>query len=59
MTEEEMVRLHHQFNGHESEQTPPDSEGHESLGSCSPWGHRVRYDLATEQQMTTILLNQK
>ena len=27
MTEDEMVGWHHQFNGHEFEQTPGDSEG--------------------------------
>ena len=27
MTEDEMVGWHHQFNGHEYEQTPGDSEG--------------------------------
>ena len=26
----------------ESEQTPGDGEGQESLASCSPWDHRVR-----------------
>ena len=29
--EDEMVREHHQFNGHELEQTPGDGEGQESL----------------------------
>ena len=28
-----MVRQHHQLDGHEFEQTPGNSEGHESLGS--------------------------
>ena len=28
MTEDEMVGWHHQLNGHESEQTSGDSEGH-------------------------------
>ena len=37
-TEDEMVRGHHQLNGHEFEQTPEDSEGHESLACCSLWG---------------------
>ena len=50
VTEDEMVRQHHQLNGHESEQTPEDSEGQRSLACCSPWSLRVRYDLATEQQ---------
>ena len=27
-----------EFNGHEFEQTPGDSEGQGSL--CSPWGHK-------------------
>ena len=31
------------------EQTLGDSEGQGSLVWCHPWGHRVRYDLATEQ----------
>ena len=34
----------HQFNGHEFEHTPGDSEGQESLACCSPWGHRVRHN---------------
>ena len=38
MTEDEMVGWHHQLNGHESEQTPGDGEGQESLVCCSPWG---------------------
>ena len=29
---------HHQLNGHESEQTPGDSKGQESLACCRPWG---------------------
>ena len=35
----------------EFEKTPGDSEGHGSLLCYSPWGHRVRYNLAPEQQM--------
>ena len=31
MTEGEVVGWHHQLNGHESEQTPGDSEGQGSL----------------------------
>jgi len=38
--EDEMVESHHQFNGHEFEQTPGDSEGEGSLECCSPWGHK-------------------
>ena len=33
-----MVGWHHQFNGHEFEQTPGDGEGQASLAGCSPWG---------------------
>ena len=52
MTEDKMVGWHHQLNAHESEQTPGDSEEQGSLAYCSPWGHRVRHDLATKQQQT-------
>ena len=38
--EDEMVGRHHWLNGHETEQTPGDSEGPGILGCCSPWGHR-------------------
>ena len=50
VTENEMVGWHHRFNGHEFEQTPRDSEGQRSQVCCSVWGHRIGYDLATEQQ---------
>ena len=36
MTEDDIVGWHHQFNGHDSEQTPGDSEGQERLTCCSP-----------------------
>ena len=49
-----MVGWHHRPNGHEFEQTPGDREGHGSLLCCSPWGHGVRYNLATEQQTTYV-----
>ena len=39
-----------QLSGHEFEQTPGDSGTHSNLVCCSPWGHGVRRDLATEQQ---------
>ena len=38
--EDEMVRYHHQLNGHESEQTLGDSEGQRSLAYYSPWGRK-------------------
>ena len=44
-----MVGWHHRFNGHQSEQTPGDSEGQGGLVSCSPRGCR--------QSDTTELLN--
>ena len=33
-----MVRQHHRLNGHESEQTPADSEGQGGMVCCSTWG---------------------
>ena len=36
--QEELVREHHQLNGHEFEETPEDTEGKRSLVCCSPWG---------------------
>ena len=38
VTEDEMVRWHHQLNEHECEQTPRDSEGQGCLAGCSPRG---------------------
>ena len=40
VTEDETVEWHHRLNGHESEQTPRDSEGQESLVCCSSWGRK-------------------
>ena len=37
VTENEMVRWHHQLIGHEFEQAPGESEEQESLVCCSPW----------------------
>ena len=31
------------------------NEGQGSLACCSPWGHRVRHDLATEQQQQRLI----
>ena len=51
MTEDEVVRQHHQFNGHEYEQTPGDSESQESLACCSPYDHKgLWHELVTGQQ---------
>ena len=40
VTDDEMVKWHHQLNGHEFEQTLGDGEGQESLAYCSPWGRK-------------------
>ena len=48
--EDKMAGWHPRLNGHESEQSPGDSEGQGSLRCCSPWGHKVRYNLATRRQ---------
>ena len=47
----EMVRQHHWFSEHESEQTPGDSEGQRNLAGCiqSTVSQRVRHNLAAEQ----------
>ena len=49
MTEEEVIGLHHQLNGHEFEQTQGDSEGQGSQVCCSPWG--------CKESDTTLRLN--
>ena len=51
-TENEMVGWHHQLNGHESEQAPGAGDGQGILVCCSPWGHRVRHDKATDLNWT-------
>ena len=38
MTEDEMVRWHHQFDGHELVQTLEVGDGQRSLACCSPSG---------------------
>ena len=48
--EDEMVRQHHQLNGHEFEQTPGDSGGEEPGRLQSLGSQRVGHDLMTEQQ---------
>ena len=40
VTEDVMVGWRHWLNGHESEQTPGESEGQGILVCCSPWGHK-------------------
>ena len=51
MTEDEMVGWHHQFNRHEFEETPGDSEGQGRIGKLQFTGlQRAGHNLATEQQ---------
>ena len=38
MTEDEMVRWHHQLDGHEFEQTPGVDDRLGGLAYCGPWG---------------------
>ena len=33
---------------------PEKSHGQRNLAGCSPWDHRVRYDLATKQQQNKL-----
>ena len=51
MTEDEMVRWHHQLNGNESEQTLGNSEGQGRLVCCSSWGCKV---LDTTERLNNI-----
>jgi len=48
MTEDEMVRWHHQFDGHEFEQALGVGNGQGSLACCSPWGCK---ELDTTEQV--------
>ena len=52
--EDEMVGWHHRFNGHELGQTLGDGDRQGGLVCCSPWGHRVRHDLATEETKSPL-----
>ena len=40
MTEDEMVGLYHQLDGHEFEQAVRTGDGQVSLACCSPWDHK-------------------
>ena len=46
----EMVRQHHQFNGHEFQQTPEERKDREAWHVAVHESQRVRGDLVTEQQ---------
>ena len=55
--EDEMVQCHHWLNGHELEQALGETEGQESRGCCSPWGHKelvTKHDLAIKQHPGSI-----
>ena len=49
MTEDEMVRWHHQLDGHEFEQAPGVSDGQRDLVCCSPWGCKELETLLCQQ----------
>ena len=55
VAEDEMFGWHYRLDRHKFEQTLGDSEVQGSLACCSPWGGRVGYDLATEQQQIGVL----
>ena len=44
-TEDEMVELHHQLNGHEFQQAPGVGDGQEGLACCSPWGAKETHTI--------------
>ena len=49
---DEMVGSHHQLDGCQFEQAPGVGDGQGSLVCCSPSGHRVRHNWATELNWT-------
>ena len=57
MTEDKMVEWHNRLNGRKFEQALGDGEGQGGLVCCSPWGHRVGHNLASEPQ--TVYEHQK
>jgi len=56
--EGEMVRQHHQLNGHESEQTLRDNGGQRSLECFSQWGHK-KSDMCTPMAESYCHLTEK
>ena len=54
MTEDEMVGLRHQLNGHEFGWAPGVGDGQGSLACCSSWGHK---ELDTTERMNWKELN--
>ena len=53
--EDEMVREHHQLSGYEFEPTPGENERQGGLMCCSPWGRRVRHNLASESESHSVV----
>ena len=41
---------YHRPSGQEFKQSPGNTGGQRSLACCTSWGHRVRHNLATEEQ---------
>ena len=54
MTEDKMVRCHHQLDGHEFEQAPGVGDVQGSLGCYSPWG--LKESNTTERLNLTEML---
>ena len=56
MTEDQMVGLHYQLNGHEFKQTLGDGEGQGSLACCSPWDCK-ELNMTERQNKSQCILN--
>ena len=54
MTEHELVRWHHQLNGHEFEQAWSVGDGQKILACCSPWGGGHDWETEMNIQMHTF-----
>lgn len=54
-TEGEAAGWHRRPSGQEPTRAPGETEGQGSLASCSPRGHRVRHNSATEQQQSQVI----
>ena len=51
MTEDEMVRWHHRYDGHELAQVLGVGDEQGSLACCSPWGHKES-DMTEQMNLT-------
>ena len=56
MTENEMLGWHCQLDGHGFEQALGVGYGQGNLAYCSPWGHRIRHNWATELNCICICI---